>query len=231
MGTSEIIFVVLIGLIGVGVGMAIGVLISGVRPEKPESSSTPKSRTNMIAVTTLWQDRKTGNVYPELNDKIVRFPAELSPSQRERLTGQIETLLIWLKPTARINETPDSAQQTAHPTGEQDEDYAIPLAAPTATMPKFSPLDLVARAVQPDTRPIEKPPQSIAAQIDEILQDKLDGTTLENRGIRLMELPSKGMVILVGMDQYQDVEAVPDLEIRRLIQESVAEWEKKSTLE
>ncbi len=34
MGTSEIIFVILIGLIGIGVGIALGVLISGTRDRR-----------------------------------------------------------------------------------------------------------------------------------------------------------------------------------------------------
>lgn len=229
MGSSEIIFVVLIGLIGVGAGIAIGMLISGARAEKPESESMPKSRTNLLEITTLWQDRKSGTIYPELNGKIVRYPAEMSASQRERLISQLSSLLDWLKPATA--DRPDSAE--ADSVGAESEnsvaDAVLSMPSPAPVKTKISAIDLVARAVQSDSRPLEKPPQSIAAQIDEILQEKLDGTGLDNRGIRLMELPMKGMVIMVGLEQYPDIDSVPDMEIRRLIRESVADWEQRST--
>jgi hypothetical protein len=39
------------------------------------------------------------------------------------------------------------------------------------------------------------------------------------------------MVIMVGLDQYADIDAVPDEEIRTVIRESVAEWESRSSSE
>ena len=45
--------------------------------------------------------------------------------------------------------------------------------------------------------------KSIAAQIDEILQEKIEGSDMAQRGVRLLELPNKGMVVMVGLDQYQ----------------------------
>jgi hypothetical protein len=76
--------------------------------------------------------------------------------------------------------------------------------------------------------------KSIAAQIDEILQHKLANSALdhipaERRAIRLIELPGKGMVVMVGMDRYEGVEKVPDPEIRSVIREAVEEWEKSFT--
>jgi hypothetical protein len=42
-----------------------------------------------------------------------------------------------------------------------------------------------------------------------------------------MELPGRGMMVMVGLDQYEGVEKVPDPEIRSLIREAVEEWEKR----
>jgi hypothetical protein len=231
MATTEVIFVILIGLIGVGVGIAIGMLLLGARSDKPERDDQPKSRTNMIEVATVWQDRKSGKLYPEVNGKIVRYPAEMSASQRERLVSQLGSLLDWLRPAAREKGgQPASEVASTDPEGiVPDTTASMPVQAPAK--PRISPIDLMARAVQPDTRPLEKPPQSIAAQIDEILQEKLSGSSLDNRGIRLMELPVKGMVIMVGLEQYPDIDAVPDEEIRKMIRESVAEWEQRSVVE
>jgi len=62
-------------------------------------------------------------------------------------------------------------------------------------------------------------------QVDEILQKKLQERGLQQRGVRLMELPNKGMVVLIGLEQYATVEEVPDAEIQALIRASVSEWE------
>lgn len=229
MGSSEVIFVVLIGLIGIGAGIAIGMLISGARAEKPEDASLPKSRTNMLEVTTLWQDRKSGTIYPEVSGKIVRFPAELSASQRERMVSQLNSLLDWLTPAAAEKRSSGETESVEVKSEKPVADVTVTMPSPAPQKPKMSAIDLVARAVQPDSRPLEKPPQSIAAQIDEILQEKLEGSSLDNRGIRLMELPMKGMVIMVGLEQYPDIDSVPDAEIRRVIRESVVEWEQRST--
>ena len=43
-----------------------------------------------------------------------------------------------------------------------------------------------------------------------------------------MELPGKGLVVLVGINSYDGVDAVPDEEIRSLIRQCVKEWEQGS---
>jgi hypothetical protein len=93
----------------------------------------------------------------------------------------------------------------------------------------MGPIDLLARSISPEARPVTRGPQSIVAQIDEILQSKLADSPLAERGIRLMELPTKGLVVMVGLQQYEEVDAVPDPEIRALIRQSVDEWEKSQT--
>jgi len=69
---------------------------------------------------------------------------------------------------------------------------------------------------------------SIAVQVNTILQKKLKGTLLESRGICLMELPGQEMVVMIGMDKYDSVNAVPDDEIRGVIQSAVNEWLARS---
>jgi len=43
-----------------------------------------------------------------------------------------------------------------------------------------------------------------------------------------MELPNKGLVVMVGLDQYDRVEDVPNPEIRNLIRIAVEEWEREN---
>jgi hypothetical protein len=70
---------------------------------------------------------------------------------------------------------------------------------------------------------------SIAVQVNTILQNKLKGTPLESRGVCLMELPGQEMVVMIGTDQYDSVNAVPDDEIRAVLQSAVNEWLARST--
>ena len=108
------------------------------------------------------------------------------------------------------------------------------------------PLNSEAPAKDHDVRPVNalaggQPAQgsrtgsqkSIAAQVDEILQEKIDNLppgelSPDQRATRLLELPGKGMVVMVGLNQYEGVGAVPDARIRKLISESVEEWERRA---
>ena len=225
---GDVIYLILVGIIGVGAGIAIGVMISGLRTEKPADSAREKSQPNMFETMKIMQDRKSGNLYPELNGKVVRYPAELSPSQRERLIAILESVLRWLRPPKVGSE--DLAKVPAATSVPVNTNMDFP-ATQGAQQPKFSPIDMVARAVQSEVRSPTQPIRSIAAQIDEILQEQLVGSPLADRGIRLMELPSKGLVVMVGLDQYDEVGAVPDPEIQSMIRKAVAEWEERSTTE
>jgi hypothetical protein len=102
-----------------------------------------------------------------------------------------------------------------------------PLPAETLRKPSANPIDFFARALQSDVPKTTAEPKSIAGQVDEILQEKLVESPLANRAIRLMELPGKGMVVMVGLNQYDGVEAVPDAEVRAMIRSAVAEWERR----
>jgi hypothetical protein len=91
----------------------------------------------------------------------------------------------------------------------------------------FNPFVVLARAVNSDTPKDVSAPKSIAVQIDEILQEKLALSPLKDRGIRLMEMPNRGVVVLVGLETYDGVGEVPDPEIQALLKECVAEWENR----
>ncbi len=99
----------------------------------------------------------------------------------------------------------------------------------TVERPSMSPVDAIARALRPDSSKLESKPKSIAAQIDEILQEMLIDSELSSRAIRLLELPQKGVVVMVGLEQYEGVDSVPDPEIKGLIQKAVTEWENRVT--
>jgi hypothetical protein len=90
-------------------------------------------------------------------------------------------------------------------------------------------IGLFTRAISADVSSTRIVTASIAVQVNTILQKKLKGTPLESRGICLMELPGQEMVVMIGLDKYDSVNAVPDDEIRAVLQSAVNEWLARST--
>lgn len=87
--------------------------------------------------------------------------------------------------------------------------------------------DVLTKALRSDIKSPDLAPKSVAAQVDAILQEKIAGTHLSARGIRLMEFPNQGMVVLIGLDKYSEVDDVPDAEVRMVIKEAVSTWEDR----
>jgi hypothetical protein len=76
---------------------------------------------------------------------------------------------------------------------------------------------------KPKPAPVMK---SIVQQIDDILQEKVARSSLAETGIKLQELP-QGVLVWVGNQSYQGVDALPDGEAKDLIHAAVKEWEKR----
>jgi hypothetical protein len=85
------------------------------------------------------------------------------------------------------------------------------------------------RALSSDVTTSRIAPVSIAVQVNQILQKKLKDSPLQNRGICLIELPGHEMVVMIGEDKYESVSAVPDDEIRAVLQSAVNDWLARST--
>jgi len=171
------VLIIIVGLIGLAVGFALGVAVSSLREPRQEKPV-------------------------------------VDPAQIER---RIQVPAARPVPPAEPVPTPASVPLSGIPLAD------LPAPAP----PSLNTVDVLARALQPDLRSLEPPPLSITAQIDEILQEKLQDSPYATSLIRLVELPSKGVVVKVGMDQYEGVDAVPDEAIRQLIRSAVAEWERR----
>jgi hypothetical protein len=65
-------------------------------------------------------------------------------------------------------------------------------------------------------------------QVDEILQEKLIAADMQKWAVRLTEFPNRGMVVLVGLEQYDGIDEVPYERVRKIIRASVAEWERRA---
>jgi hypothetical protein len=171
--------IIIVGLIGVAIGFALG-----------------------VAVTSMREPRQERRV--------------VDSAQIER---RIRVEAARPAPPAEAAPTPSPVPLSGTPLAD--------LSTPPPSRPSLNTVDVLARALQPDLHVPEPPPRSITAQIDDILQEKLQDSPFASSLIRLVELPSKGVVVMVGKDQYEGVDAVPDEDIRQLIRSAVAEWERR----
>lgn len=67
---------------------------------------------------------------------------------------------------------------------------------------------------------------SVIDEVNDILQKKLAGSPLAGKGIHLMENHNREIRFWVGLNSYDDVDDIPDEEVRKIIDASVKEWEQ-----
>lgn len=67
----------------------------------------------------------------------------------------------------------------------------------------------------------------IVKQIDDVLQKNLDDSPLASKRIRLEEGSTGEVVVYVGAVRYAGIDAVPDEDIRTVIQQAIKEWNDK----
>ncbi len=146
----------------------------------------------------------------------------LTVDQRKRLIEMLSLMRPWLegKPVAAPIKSP--AAET-------------PQAASVPSTPATPPPSPVSGSVTPrpvtiakEDRPIA-PAGSIVTQIDSILQARLAGSPLEDRGVFLTQSPEGAVMVYVGLTKYPGIDEVPDPEIKAAIRAAITEWENKYT--
>jgi hypothetical protein len=164
--------------------------------------------------------------------------SSLSSNQRKRLIEVLNSIRPWLD----AKPTPESIPQSApDPTFESrlDAISAPPQAnpqpvsvQPAPPAPSFvSTQDKPAAPVaskKKDDMP-EAAPTSMVGQINAILQLRIANTNLSTQGVTLMESPSGGVNVYVGINKYEGIEDVPNEEVKAAIRSAISEWEKKYT--
>ena len=84
----------------------------------------------------------------------------------------------------------------------------------------------------PEVPPVEEEGEaevkmlSVIDEVNDLLQKKLAGSPLAGKGIHLMENHNREIRFWVGLNSYNDVEEIPDPEVRQIIDAAVKEWEK-----
>jgi hypothetical protein len=131
----------------------------------------------------------------------------VSAEQRRRLIDIMVMLKPWVDPGGAASTPPSAAVSKP-----------MPVSPVPTTLKKAESAPATASA-----------PRSLVAQIDSILQARLAGSPLAEKGICLAEALHGGAIVFVGTSQYDGVDAVPDPAIQGAIREAIAEWEEKFT--
>jgi hypothetical protein len=199
------------------------------KKENPPAPITPAKPTTIKVDDPGLMRIKNENGFLTLDlDGTRADTSALSADQRKRLIEMLTLIRPWLegKP-APAPTTPPPPQPT--PTAS----------TPTALAPQ-TPLQPIAQSslnplTTPKTTTIAKedrpsaPATSIVGQIDSILQARLEGTPLDERGVFLAQSPDGGVMVYVGLTKYMGIDDVPDAEIKAAIRAAITEWENKYT--
>lgn len=245
---------VLLIAISASAGMLVGVLLSLLRGGEKESFLPGRKLGEMLR---LWRDLVSGALVVRFNNQVIEDSAQMTPEQGEQLRLLLHDLSVWSG--VRLDEFQDNSSKALvegkplgastlaqQPTPLAAQSEAVP--APVNTRPdslvKELPVIEESLAERPRIRPVrvleqllgtEKSPSestrpvSIVAQVDEILQEMIKPSELAKRGIKLIDVPGRGMLVMVGVSKYESVNDVPDAEIRQAIHAAAAEWEKRAT--
>jgi len=214
MNISSAIFLAVITLC---VGVALGSWFESLRRRRaPAVPSLPASapglaRDGEMKILSAW---RTGSnrVWLEMDGARLDDKAALQPGQYQRLLALVLDLRPWL--------------ETARPGAVKAEANPQPVAAtPVPTQPAVqagkktgAPADEVAAPA-----PVL---DSIIQQIDKVLQAKLETSALKERDLQLVEGPGGIVIVKDGTNKYEGVDAIPDPEVKALIRQAVADWEK-----
>lgn len=230
-GNSSILSIILL-VIGALVGAVITFLVAGQRSEdgpEDEQTTEPKHKQsdmpaelkydNFEEAARLWRNAE-GRLAIEMNGVSFTNAKEMNPAAQEAADSLIRECFAWLG-----KEPP----QIGAPVASETDDIALEelnLNAPAASRIASRPLLVVEDDA--DKLP-DIPKESMIEQIDNILQEMLAGSALDDRGIHLVEGANMSVIVWVGSQSFQGIDQVSDPVIAKVIRKAVAEWERRST--
>lgn len=231
-------------------GIALGGFVASLRQDRKSAGLADGSGSDDLL--RLRKDPDSGAIELTVDGKSFRSVADMNNTQRTLAGYAANDLRIWLS-TPVVSEGSvgvEKAAATPEPApADEAPAYEAAVAQPASTPPEIERgedgnkqkpeeakkskwagfFGIFTRALGTDVSSVQPGQKSIAMQVNEILKEKLKDTPLEKRGIELFELPGQDMVVMIGMDKYDSVSAVPDDEIRGVLQSAVNEWLARSS--
>ena len=240
--------IALIGLIALVVGAVAGFLLAGLsNPAAPAAPATGKSVTELAR---LWRDRRSGKISLEMDGMMFASAADMSPQQKAALTQVVDELQLWLTSDELVGRAlgvtktgastggplPDPSPLAPVVAGAVAAKSAGPASSagyltpePDVKPPSMQLGDILSSAFKPTkgkTGP--GPAKSIAAQVDEIVQERLPASPFKDHLIMVTEMPKGGLLVRVDQEHYEGIGDVSDPEIRQFLRDCVLEWERRT---
>ena len=207
------------------IGAAIGALIERALkrrtnppapppPPLPLAKKNPLAEADDIEVLGAWRTRNN-KVWLDMDGTRLNDKADLQPGQYQRLVNLVLDLRPWL----------ETVRPAAAGTGPIPQPVRPSIPAPTTPPP---PVQVDKKNGMPSGEPIKPAPvvESIIQQVDKVLQARLATSPFKDRGIQLVEGPGSIVIVKDGATGYEGIDAVPDPDIKTLIRQAVADWEK-----
>ena len=197
--------------------------------ERREKPAPPPATVKVDDPGLLRIKNEQGTMTLDLDGQRVQ-PTALTAEQRKRLIEMLNAMRPWLegKPASvPASHTPPAPKPM--PVAEVRQapaPVASPPPQPVTPKPASQPTPSTPAKKKEEDEPA---PTSIVGQINLILQQNINNTPLEARGVLLMESASGGVNVYVGTTRYDAIDDVPDDEVKAAIRAAIADWEKKYT--
>lgn len=213
----DITVALLLTIIGIVIGFLLAALFFFLRRgSSPEPPLSERVLTDSEQNINIWREGKDRQLVVEVSGVSHNKESQLNTDQSRLLMDLIGELQAWMNISPGSIST--SQTELVKP--------VIPASGEETKSTSLNPFEIFNRTLQPaEKSAVEGSDLSIVAQIDKILQSKLEDLHLDDRGIRLIEGPDQSIVIEIGLNRYTEIDAVPNESIRQLIRQSVAEWE------
>ncbi len=229
-------------LLGIGAGMLLSTLNEESEPEAENIDQSPPGgrKGRYTAVARIWRERESRVLIIEMDGKSFLSPETLDDEQRKSLENSARDLRAWLgmglapvtNDAIRLGSTEDAAviaeganhQASNHADTAPDvfEEGARIYPASAAVEPAAVAPAVAAALVAAG---VPKASKSIVMQIEDILQDMIAGTLYEKRGLHLLEDPTRGVIVKLGLKEYEGVDSVPEPEVKGILKKAVQVWE------
>jgi len=194
--------------------------------DSPNPTKTNPPILSDVRSLRVWRNPQKGTLTVEIDGQVYNAVTELSQEQRQFLGTTTTELVAWLSQAVYVPGLPRADEPPVRPPSPFEK---IPV-QPDVKPADRSVVNAFLRTIQPGNPKKNQPPKSLAAQVDEILQEKLADSGISHHTIHLMDTPNYGLAVLVDREQYESIDSVPDEAIQKLIREAVQEWQKRGSL-
>ena len=173
--------------------------------DSKEPPAEVKVETDLLRISL----EPTGSLRFLLEGKRLESPQDVTPEQRGLLVQLLLQLRPWVEGKTGASPKPQPASAIKTPSQATPDE-------PASTEPAVA---------EPEPPAVD--PNSMVGQIDDLLQKRIAGTPLAVKGVRLQDSSTGGVIFWVGVQHYDNVEAIPDPEAVAAIRAAIAEWEGK----